>query len=162
MAPAVRVSSSPAPRCLRSPPRSAGRPGRGGKGGHWQLPPALAPLSLGPGGLPSAHLLPGAAAAQGGGGGVCVCVCLVFRSPSSLPPRRGGGGRRGKNFSGFVAGFRWEKLVRNTGERGGELAPSRAGSPLLWGGGERGYNARAELASGGGRRPADPNSGEVH
>lgn len=66
MAPAMRVSSSPAPRSLLSLPRSHSRTGRSEEGVR-PSPPRSSPRFPAPGGLASGHLLPETEAAQGGG-----------------------------------------------------------------------------------------------
>lgn len=145
MAPAVRVSSSPATRCLRSPPRRARRGGERGTGSS----PLHSPPDAG--GLPLAHLLPGARQPKGGGLSVPIL---------SLPSRREEEERDA--LVGLFGQVLLRNVVRNAGEREQEIVPSLAGSPLLWGEGQRGYNGGAEPASWGGRSPANPNSAEVH
>lgn len=135
----------PAPRSLRSPPRSAGRPGRAGEGAT-AAPPGPRPSFPAPGGLPPAHLHRGAKAVQGRG--------VSFGPHPTFPCEgRGGKGGGGQEREGHL-GLCGRVLLREGGGKcwgeGTELGASPAGSPLLWGEGERGYNGGAEPASGGG------------
>lgn len=150
MAPAMRVSSSSAPRSLRSLLSSDSGTGRSGKG--YSHRPPTPPGFPGPGGLPSGHLLPETEADEGGGSSSFHPI---------FPSHVWWGGK--ENNSQAL----WTLLLLEAGQKGWgerERAVTDFGGLAVpfWGEGDRGYSVGTEPASGGGQSPAKPSSAEVH
>lgn len=142
MAPAMRVSSSPAPRSLRSLPSSDSGAGRSGKG--------VRPFPPGP--HPAFRVL-GAFHRDTYSLRQRQPKEEIFQSPSYLPLSRLVG-RKGKQFSGFVASFAAGRRSERLGTADGSCRRAwGAGSPFL-GRRRRGLQRRNGARLGGRAKPS--------